>query len=1093
MSRYITTKTDFTLRRKHKKGSGATIYENDYTTINPMPNALKGEYVIGDSNFVFTSRLGINAQKKHTKGKFVMNPSGSTDERGAWTIETIIDSGISEETRIRLKPNYSSIKDFACYGSAVKLVQGTINGVITDFPAEMYLSSESITIYEPDDGKEGYSMNDANSPATIKDSDGHNIPNPGKLFYNEYGIDIVSVNLHEESVYNPLRFFSLCGTSYVYIDTSNVEHAFVGYTPVDTSIGSCVNGKNVEIDKISEVKIAFEDGIAVTVYVFKDYETDQTFYTYSGGQTGGHIRPKKRIVEEYFRDCDDFTAVLLNREPKPIYTAVFETPYETETGFSYDMMSYVWPTINGGFNPDLSGPYYSYLESLIQLGEFYDEYYSDNMWRSLTHEAIKTLDWTYVSNENGEVEEMTAIDTSRVEPITKIYGRQFDDLKRYADGIKSVNTITYNQKSNAPDYVLSDILENSGWETKNLYMTGNKDIYTESLYSGLTFGYSEGDANTEFLRRLKLNSEYLLSVKGTRKGLDAMLGIFGFIPGTEVDPTNPMAIRYDIHENVYVFSGRNNHYPHFCQYTKDLPTADMPSYPLAKDVSTINKHKVNFNALDPYGDYCGIPVAEVGYEVGDNNYSYVIPWYNMGKEYDDGLYFQMYGGWGKRNSMEVDVEIAPDTKVITDMRDDEFPNGAVPLYMETQARMRFAKDFAELLQEAFSSANTHDVFYVTDISKISTEYRYLSDSEITGASHYFVLENKEQNQFLGYNSSAGEYGWRSIELEEIQENVGGSASTTAGTLVLYLESIKDDTTGNNPHAGHGLYDGGMQYVSGMSDIFSYSLINKNLIGINDKTCEQIKEYVFTPTAKEDNRKCWFFSDDYNFKYGKNVCKPDGSPADNAPELTFLEADITSGHCDVKKFYEVEKVLRKENQNRQATVGTDADSHFQNNDREGMSEGTYSRTTNLTAIDPEARVGKNGEAAANSIVNVKNLEIHFTLPAGHKEKMKRYIEISVIPYLIQMIPSTALLGWSFDEDSDSHITSDSVIVTGILNQVAPTELPEERLVVTSVLTQDSPSSLPEDSVVVTGILNQQEPTSLPEESVSVNGELTQLSS
>jgi len=42
MSRYITTKADFTLRRKHKKYSGTTIYENDYTTINPMPNALKG-------------------------------------------------------------------------------------------------------------------------------------------------------------------------------------------------------------------------------------------------------------------------------------------------------------------------------------------------------------------------------------------------------------------------------------------------------------------------------------------------------------------------------------------------------------------------------------------------------------------------------------------------------------------------------------------------------------------------------------------------------------------------------------------------------------------------------------------------------------------------------------------------------------------------------------------------------------------------------------------------------------------------------------------------------------------------------------------
>ena len=74
------------------------------------------------------------------------------------------DSGITNETKIRLKPNYTSIKDFACYGSAVKLVQGTVNGVITDFPAEMYLSNEQITFYGPDSGCAGYSFNEENTP-----------------------------------------------------------------------------------------------------------------------------------------------------------------------------------------------------------------------------------------------------------------------------------------------------------------------------------------------------------------------------------------------------------------------------------------------------------------------------------------------------------------------------------------------------------------------------------------------------------------------------------------------------------------------------------------------------------------------------------------------------------------------------------------------------------------------------------------------------------------------------------------------------------------------------------------------------------------
>lgn len=1012
MGRYITTKTDFTLRRKHKTGSGATIYENNYTTINPMPNALKGEYVIGDSNFVFTSRLGINAQKKHVRGKFVINPSGSTDERGAWTIDTMIDSGITEETRIRLKPNYSSIRDFACYGSAVKLVQGTVNGVITDFPAEMWLSDEDLKVYQ---GDAGYSFDETNPTAFTE-----------KILYNEYNIDITSVNIRPESVYNPLRFFTLCGSSYTYIDDGGEEHDFTDFTVEQTSSGYCSNGKEVWVDQLAKVTLNFE-GASVTVRVLKDTREGDLYYTYTGGGSGCHIRPKKEIVEQYFRDCDDFTAVLLDRYVKPIYTATFETPKETETGYSYDMVTYTWPTLLGGYNPDLSGPYYSYLGALIDLGEYYDEYHTDNIWRSLTHEAIKTLDWTYVSNTDGDVEDMSTIDTSRIEPITKIYGRQFDDLKRYADAIKSINTITYDQKSNSPDYTLTDILENSGWETSTLKITSDNDIATVSLYSGLTSGYTASDANNEFMRRLKLNSNYLFSVKGTRKGLDAMLGMFGFTPED-----------YDIHEYVYVFKG--GEYGHFCNDTdgKSFP------YPLAKDVTTINKYKINFDTLDPYGDYCGIPVAEIGYEKDGEDYSYCVPWFSYGKKYDDGLYFQMNGGWGRRESMDVELEIASGVSSITEWA------GVVPLYMETQARLKFAKDFDELLQQAFSDSKYHDVFYVTDISKMEELYEK-NGEDLSEASHYFVLENVELNQFLGYsNEYTGEthYGWRSIQNDEIQD----PDTFSAGTLVLYLESIRDNTTGNNPHIGGGTYDDGMGYVSGMSEIFGYSLVNKNFIGIDDDTCDKIKEYKFEVEKQEDNRKCWFFSDDYNKRCTKEQAYSASSECNTEGNIEFREVDVSDYICDLKNcndsstgnsdcndslFYDVAELLGSAKVNATLDIGEAANEkgHFSSGAME-----TYGRESSLSAYDPEIdESGKNGEGAANSIVNVKNIELHFTIPSDFEDEDKKafrqYIESSVLPYLTQMIPSTAILGIYFDDGGGEHSnpTTQTTTVSGNFEQ------------------------------------------------------------
>ena len=978
MSRYITTKADFTLRRKHKKGSGTTIYENDYTTINPMPNALKGEYVIGDSNFVFTSRLGINGQKKHVRGKFVPNPMG---EESAWTIDTIIDSGITEETRVRLKPNYTSIRDFACYGSAVKLIQGTVNGVITDFPAEMYLSSDKLTLYSAD---AGYSFDDEKSVAATEN-----------ILYNEYGIDITSKGIQAESVINPLRYLELCGNSYTYIE-GDKEYEFVGFTVTSTSLGTCYNGKNVWVDPLYTVVISFSEGKSVTVKIYRDNEDGETYYTYTGGSARARIRPKKRIVEEYFRTCDDFTFVLLDRSSKPIYTSSFEVPKETETGVQYEMQSFTWPTFNGGFNPDLSGAYSSYVNGLMNVAEFYDEYFTDNMWRSLTHEAIKTLDWTYVSNSDGDVEDLSAIDTSRVEPIVKLYGRQFDNLKLYADSIKSINTITYNQKGNTPDYTLTDVLSNSGWETKTLKLTNDNDLHTETLYSGLTSGYTASDANNEFLRRLKLNSQYLFSIKGTRTAIDTMLAMFGFTPD-----------EYKIHEHVYVFEPNPDGYPSFCAETSGLTPSSKPKYPLASDVETINKYKINFNQLDPYMEYCGIPVAEIGYFSGETNYSYVVPWYSQGKNYDDGLYFQMHGGWGKKDKIDIDLEIAPDVMEIS----------GDGLYSETQARLKFAKDFDELLQEAFAESHINDVFYITDISKMADVYTPKEDETVIDASHYFILENEELDQFLGYCTDTGlteaGYGWRSIPMTEITN----PSEYSAGTLVLYLETIKDDTTGNNPHVGNGTYDDGMSYVSAMTRIFGGALDANSFIGIDDSGCSGIQQYVFAAEEFEDNRKCWFFSDDYNSGYSYGSCT-------ETPSATteFREVDITDKICDLSSvkatdYFNVENILTEKNG--VTKIGKDANDSGQC--RSDMMTG-YGRTSDLEVFDPETgkKDNKNTEASCNSVVNVKNIEIDFSLPSDlsdleyeDKKKYRQYIENSVIPYLTQLMPSTCILKWNFD--------------------------------------------------------------------------------
>jgi hypothetical protein len=83
---------------------------------------------------------------------------------------------------------------------------------------------------------------------------------------------------------------------------------------------------------------------------------------------------------------------------------------------------------------------------------------------------------------------------------------------------------------------------------------------------------------------------------------------------------------------------------------------------------------------------------------------------------------------------------------------------------------------------------------------------------------------------------------------------------------------------------------------------------------------------------------------------------------------------------------------------------------------------YGRTSYLEVYDPETgdESNKNTEASSNSVINVKNVEVDFSLPSDLsdfgdevKKEYRKYIENVVVPYLTQLIPSTCILKWNFD--------------------------------------------------------------------------------
>ena len=898
------TKADYTiLRKRHQNASNGDIFENDYMTISPMDTIFSEDQDIisSDSNFKFSYRINNNLQKKHAKSGWIKTPEGSEE----WTIDDAISGGsVSDESKIRIKPNYNSLKDFAYYGSAVELVRGSLNDIIQNFPAELYFSEKTL------------------KSELEKVNDNVKVPDTWKLISNDFGINAHVDNVNASNVYNPLRYLSLSIDSYNLIK-GDIITPLTGIT-ITTSNATCD-------DNLTGKTIATAVTSGVTIYTYLMGGKTYLYYTDSFNE-GLRIRPNDDVVEEYFATIDEFEYVLLNRDSKPLYMSNFDTPYETDKGNFYKKETYIWPS-KYNWNPDIESiGYENYVERLISLAEFHDEHDSNNIWRSMTHEAIKNLDWTFVRENGDDIEDLSKIDSSKIEIFLQLYGRQFDGLKRYIDTIKYSNQVSYNEKNNLPDYCLTDSVGNSGWDVKPLIATGKSEFYSDILYNNMSKGYSEVEANNNFMRNLKLNSRYILSNKGTREGIAALLGLLGIYRD-----------EYEINEHVAIAKGRSDVQEKYCHFVSGL--TDM-IYPNAEDIEFVNMKKDSL--LDDYaGDvYEGIGVKEVTANTEGQYYgkTYVVPWYVNGKKYDNGMYFQCDGGWGKIKSNFYPLNINVDCTPIT-----AFSPTQIGIYEETQNYLKFASDLNEMLDFTNSVIKKGMIVYVTDIEN-AANYGFTGND----LSHYFVLENKDKSTTAN--------GWHAVTQTELD-----NASTEYAERIIYLESIRESTEGNNSHTGEGNYDDGKSYVNKLNSIFGGAIENNDLTRFTQADIEKaISKYTFNiETEYKDNKKCWYFGNGYGDEDGKWL-KPE---------------DESEGP-----------------------------------DREGMKYRD-------DVVNPEEGP-KSDEPAANSIVNLKNIDIIFYYPFDEEGKtilplktdFEKYLLNVVMPYLEQVIPSTTIMAYDIMDKS-----------------------------------------------------------------------------
>lgn len=244
------------------------------------------------------------------------------------------------------------------------------------------------------------------------------------------------------------------------------------------------------------------------------------------------IRPNNTIVSKVFNlDLDEIEELLLNRLSVPKYTATFKVPSLSDDGSLYPRNQLVTWKLDGQWNLDIrTQNFTNYLQLLNNIGKEFDEFQTNLVSRFYITDAFQEFD----------------TDDGKMDKVLKLYGRSFDETKKFIDGISFMNSINYNIENDVPSKLIPNIAETIGWKTDISPITNQGFIETlygvsESNFPGQTFGLTLEELNTQYYRNLILNSAYLYKSKGTRKAIDFILQYIGA----------PEAL-IDFNENVYL-------------------------------------------------------------------------------------------------------------------------------------------------------------------------------------------------------------------------------------------------------------------------------------------------------------------------------------------------------------------------------------------------------------------------------------------------------------------------------------------------------------------------------------------------------------
>ena len=198
-----------------------------------------------------------------------------------------------------------------------------------------------------------------------------------------------------------------------------------------------------------------------------------------------------------------------------------ELEYNLLFGFKFDVIDVmddittteeyiIWPRIIDGFNPDTFGSSYDqFSSSILKTATNTDDAKTNILIKTVIPENYLELD------SSGQI----------YASLVQSYAKEFDEIKRYIDGIAYAHTVTYNREENVPDKFLKKLSNLLGWKLTDKFNEVDLFEYLAGDADGQGNSYSY--YNLEIWRRILANINWLYKKKGTRDALQFMFKLLG--------------------------------------------------------------------------------------------------------------------------------------------------------------------------------------------------------------------------------------------------------------------------------------------------------------------------------------------------------------------------------------------------------------------------------------------------------------------------------------------------------------------------------------------------------------------------------------